>query len=574
MHNANEVLTMVTLHSKVRLLVKVTQGRKTQHVIDDINEKLAKDPKTFSIFIAHNIKAANNQVVGRIIKSGVSVLKFTSEENREDCFGKVDELNTELTEREDVRVLCMLAHSARFKKRGRRMADIYILLNHLRILPHVSTINIYFDEFDAYSGILLKHLNYICDYHKVGKFMLISATYSDSVFFKKIGDIPEWQRIFINDPVPSEYPTYAELNEMNKLHSLADKDVPKDLFTFVIKVVEVWKTLTTRSLYIFAPSYNKKDTHFELANMFVAIGISCVIMNSDFKGIYKAIEPGVAERYPFDDLISSELSETILKAKRRYNITGDLVVTGNQCLNRAVTLQCEDLVFDIGIIHDDVANNGDGLYQADRTRGMVRRFGNKVPTLFCSEKVKKQLLEKELSAQVCGPLGVGKSTKQFALESKRSVSNVIKLGNVIGRYNCMFSNEQFIKLTGQNIADFCDSPFTDIFLQRLGLKLATGFKGINPWRSDRIENGKYKSSLTKMSKVWSLEDAKINFVNTSGNGLLGDSQVQSFKSIIPCDELIAFCRFYPVYDGDDIYALCPIITSRKVDELLKDYVLY
>ena len=564
---------MVTLHSKVRLLVKVTQGRKTQHVIDDINENLAKDPNTFSIFIAHNIKAANNQVVGRIIKNGVSVLKFTSEENHEDCFGKVDELNTELTGRENVRVLCMLAHPTRFNKRGCRMADIYILLNHLRILPHVSTINIYFDEFDAYSHILLKHLNDICDYSKVGKFMIISATYSESQFFKKIGDIPEWQRIYINDPVPSEYPTYAELNEMNKLHALEDRFFPKDLFTFVIKVVELWKTMSTGSLYIFAPSYNKKDTHFELANKFIAIGISCVIMNSDFKGIYKTIKPGVAEKYPFDDSTSSELSETIIKAKHRYNITGDLVVTGNQCLNRAVTLQCEDLVFDIGIIHDDIANNGDGLYQADRTRGMVRRFGNKVPTLFCSEKVKKKLLEKELSAQVCGPLGVGKTTKQFADESKRNVSNVVKLGNVIGRYNCVFSNEQFIKLTGKSIGDFCDSPFTDKFLESLGLNLAGGFNGISPWKSERIENGKYKSSLTTGSKVWSLEDAKINFVNTSGNGLLGDSQVKNFKKKIPCDRLIAFCRFYPVYDGDDVYALCPIITSRKVDELLNEYVL-
>ena len=174
---------------------------------------------------------------------------------------------------------------------------------------------------------------------------------------------------------------------------------------------------------------------------------------------------------------------------------------------------------------------------------------------------------------MCGPLGIGKSTKQFAFESKRSVSNVIKLGNVIGRYNCMFSNKQFIELTGQGIADFCDSPFTDIFLQCLGLKLADGFIGISRWKSDRIQNGKYKTSLTGKSDVWSLEDAKIKFVNTSGNGLLGDSQVEKFKSMIPCDGLIAFCRFYPVYDGDDIYALCPIITSRKVDELLKKYVI-
>ena len=154
-----------------------------------------------------------------------------------------------------------------------------------------------------------------------------------------------------------------------------------------LDIIETWDV----DKYIYIPAEYLKVSHIEVKNNLIKYGYNVVLINADFKGLI--LIPEIAERYSDDPLIIDqkinfdnkdfqnlcaryynvntkvlEVSHKILFLKLRYNLT-KLADTGNNCIERSVTLQRKDLIFTAGILHKDITHDSDKKYQCDRTKG-------------------------------------------------------------------------------------------------------------------------------------------------------------------------------------------------------------
>jgi len=278
--------------------------------------------------------------------------------------------------------MLVLAHPIRFKK-----DHITRILKSLRKNSDYSEIYIYFDEFDHYTKAIINTLDVFCAFEKVKRYELISATVMKSQILKHLGDIPASNVIdlWAEGSYDSQYYiTYEESEKSGHLITVASEHLSFQDFidTCLFKYFTSETTNSKTNFYGFVPSHFKKVDHSELAKRFDGYGFTTCVMNSDHKGfLYPTVEFK-------DDGRFSEPADQILYYKNKHNIK-NLIVTGNSCISRSVTLQKEGLIFDFAVYHDEVVTNCDQAYQLDRTKGNLKRFTKKVPIIFCTPKYKK-----------------------------------------------------------------------------------------------------------------------------------------------------------------------------------------
>ena len=105
-------------------------------------------------------------------------------------------------------------------------------------------------------------------------------------------------------------------------------------------------------------------------------------------------------RIQFDLNISKEPADLIKHYKSTYSLK-NIVVTGNLCIGRAVTLQTFGLVFDYCILHHDIVTSGDSLYQADRSKGNTKLYRrDRLCGLICTTKCFEIIRRREKYALV------------------------------------------------------------------------------------------------------------------------------------------------------------------------------
>jgi hypothetical protein len=434
---------MATLNPKVRFLFKPTQSRKTQYTIDQIRADHEGEQGHFFIYGCHCIISAANQTLGRIEdaypegEAPGDVLMFSSE---------IGKCNTPSDVKDQLTLkcpttymgMCMLIHKARFK--GAESHIMQILRFIEQRMPEITKVTMYFDEFDRYE-FLIKYLDPLCSFNKVTKLQLVSATYRDSKLFKVFGDIPEDQIEELDESFDREnYVTYAEQERLQ--HICVEPDLYSNVINYIVR--NVMMILNARKLrpvkpndkgiYICAPCSVKRDTHEALVNELKKLNITTILFNSDFKG---AILPD-GMRIPFNLSLFAEPSELIYFYKTQYNFH-DIVVTGNLCIGRAVTLQRKRLVFNYCIIHHDIASSGDAIYQADRSKGNTKLFSKKLCVTICTPKVLKIL----------------KSREQYALigETGRSAREHIKIVDVgLKTYDPSMTVPRIYTITDEDMA--------------------------------------------------------------------------------------------------------------------------
>jgi hypothetical protein len=387
------------------------------------------------MYICHNIKASLNQTSARLVadvladKKDKKILKFLSNgEDSEDVsfFDKSEGVVSELSQYPDTYLgMLVLAHPSRFKKN-----HILSILNSLRWNSFYSEIYIYFDEFDQYTKAVIGTLDVFCAFEKVKRYELISATVMKSQVLKHLGDIPASNVIdlWVDGSFDSNYYiTYEESEKAGHLITIDSKNL--SFFDFIatcfIKYLTTETTNSKTKFYGFVPSHFKKADHFDLAKFFAGYGITVCVMNSDHKGfLYPDIEFE-------DDGRFSEPADQILYYKNKHNIK-KIIVTGNLCIGRSVTLQKEGLVFDFAIYHDEVVSNCDQAYQLDRTKGNLKRFTTKMPIILCTPKYKKWVTTCEKFIIEMATEGV--ATNLSVLECKKQVE--LEQKNL--PYNCDF----------------------------------------------------------------------------------------------------------------------------------------
>ncbi len=394
----------MTLNHKIRFLFKPTQSRKTQYTIDQIRIDHEGEKGHFFIYGCHCIISAANQTLGRIEdaypqgEAPGDVLMFSSEAGK--CNTPSDVIDA-LTKSYPTMYMgmCLLIHKARFKGEESHLMKILRFIEQR--MPEITKVTMYFDEFDRYE-FLIKYLDSLCSFNKVVKLQLVSATYKDSKLFKTYGDIPEDQIEELEESFDrSSYVTYEEQERLR--HIITEDDVYSDIIGYIVRNISTILSfrklqsgkLSNTSLYICAPCSVKRDAHDRLVYELMKLNVTTVLFNSDFKG---AILP-CGTRIPFDLSLYQEPSKLIKYYRKKYNLH-DIVVTGNLCIGRAVTLQRRKLVFDYCILHHDIASSGDAIYQADRSKGNTKMFSKKLCITICTPKVLKTLKSREQYALI------------------------------------------------------------------------------------------------------------------------------------------------------------------------------
>ena len=532
---------------KVRYLVKPTQSRKTQHTIDHIKINYESDPETFFIYICHNVIIAKNQTSDRIVGNlnlGPRIVTLSSEEPGEEHknvlhVNNVGAFDTALTnsilKNMPLIGMCMLAHPQRFKQRRGVASDLERILDRIQITPEIKYVDIYFDEFDAYSSILIKNIEKMCMYKKVREVELVSATYKNSMYLKYVGDIPMNRVIDLRETGCYDRTQYFTYEDTLKSGRFLIRNTLTDLITFSTSFVKKFIIASGyEKFYGFVPGMVKRDTHFELASAMNSLGVSVFLYNSDKKGVYlpdtSFISFDTIDWSLVANVDGSEQSEVIKYMIDTYKLKR-VIVTGNLCVGRAVTLQGEGLVFDFAVYHDSIATTGDQLYQLDRTKGNIRRFVDVPPFIVCTEKVKKKLCSAEKYAMVSEADGSVNSIKEYIQEvdrnlykpehinlrivevhdselitsdeCKRYISNVLNMKSIntvrpltvsdeLGRFKCgydgrlaVYTYDDLIKKV--NSAKW-SSKFVDSQLERIKVSKTTGDCIFLRWVSYTPEN--------------------------------------------------------------------------------------
>jgi len=395
---------MATLNPKVRFLFKPTQSRKTQYTIDQIRADHEGEKGHFFIYGCHCIISAANQTLGRIEDAYPQgdapgdVLMFSSEAGKCNTTSAVKDQLT-LACPTTYMGMCLLIHKARFK--GAESHIMQILRFIEQRMPEITKVTMYFDEFDKYE-FLIKYLDPLCSFNKVSKLQLVSATYKDSKLYRVFGDIPEDQIEELEESFDRKnYITYEEQERLRRI--VVEDDAHSDVIEYIAKNISTILSVrkfnpekgVDNGFYICAPCSVKRDSHDKLVSELLKLNVTVVLFNSDFKG---AILPD-GSRIKFDLSLYAEPSKLIKFYKKKYNLH-DIVVTGNLCIGRAVTLQRKKLVFDYCVLHHDIASSGDAIYQADRSKGNTKLFSKKVCVTICTPKVLKILKSREQYALI------------------------------------------------------------------------------------------------------------------------------------------------------------------------------
>jgi hypothetical protein len=572
-------MSSIVLPEKVSVLIKGIQSRKTQYTIDKIIKDHAEDEHTFFVYICHNRKSAANQTLGRISSAfEVDAMSAMSDSNPDISFVMLkspgDDLNgTNVVSTPDAvsgfiddnvntRGLVVLAHPTRFTvKKGE--SQFMTLIRRISNRPSVSRIMVYIDEADAYDKILETHVDSICSNCKVQNCLLFSGTWEDSKYFKKRG-IPPERRIELEESVDtSMYWTYDELQKKDAIVYADSAFNSSEWMSNIIYYLSGLRHYKQR-LYVYMPSEFDRKSHFDMINTARTQNWVVGIFNSNLKGF---ILPGneyldltVETRasdlpsdvfVPYDNSEFYELSAGI-KHYREKHTFDYLLVTGNSCLGRAVTLQSDGLVFDVGVISEKIAR-GDALYQADRLKGNIKLFREKPPMYITSRRAFKTLVARENNARLCERKNNTKTSDQVIKESRKLATDV-SLPVDIHRYNLYIPNEDLIELTSHTGTFFSSNgghAVTRMLLNGLELTAPTSesWHGFNECKLD-YDSGKFISTFTKKGpRPYSVSEGKNSVRGVGGIGLLNRQQLSRLvgANVLPsCAEV----RRYPVYRDD------------------------
>lgn len=142
--------------------------------------------------------------------------------------------------------------------------------------------------------------------------------------------------------------------------------------------------------YIFAPAKFKRETHEDVSDFLLNKGVLVIIINGVHKEMRWKDEKGVTQTLNFVPHIGriGKIAEIIWKfaVPKAKELGKCIAVTGFWCVERALTLQRANLIFDRGILTPGAAKTRASAYQlSSRVNGNIKKMdGYKRPRVFTS----------------------------------------------------------------------------------------------------------------------------------------------------------------------------------------------
>ena len=280
----------------------------------------------------------------------------------------------------------------------KRIEYLYELLKELNDAPFFTKkVNIWIDEADESIKKWSKEKVDASKFAVVNSFALISATF-DSVL-KKYGKIKVKG---FEQPHPEMYARFTDCKVVT------DDTAAVNSVDYLQKMYEKHeKALCKPGMRLFAPGDVSRESHEKIAEFLCERGWAVLILNGERKeivmpdGEIRKIEDYVS----WDHDTPEEIGKTITKI---YKDTGldqiPFAITGQICLNRGLTFQNEQFLFDFGIAFN-LTDRATAYQCLARMFGNIKHFQTyKSSTIVTTSRMKKLVEQAENIAVNIGKL--------------------------------------------------------------------------------------------------------------------------------------------------------------------------
>ena len=314
----------------------------------------------------------------------------------------------------------------------KRIKYLYMLLEELNSAPFFTKkVNIWIDEADESIKKWSKSEVDASKFNVVNSVTLISATF-DSVI-KKYGKIKVKG---FDQPHPEMYVKFTDCDVKT------DDTAASSSFDYLQKVYEKHETtLCKPGMRLFAPGDVTRESHEQITEFLCKKGWAVLILNGERKEIVKPNGEilKIEDYVTWDRETPEEIGKTITKmyldsGLNRY----PFAMTGQMCLNRGLTFQNQQFLFDFGIAFNMI-DRATAYQCLARMFGNIREFVNyKKCTIITTTKMKKMVEQSENIAVNIGKL-VYEKNLAFVDKDTISVAEVS-----ISSYR-IYSNENDVK---------------------------------------------------------------------------------------------------------------------------------
>jgi hypothetical protein len=225
-------------------------------------------------------------------------------------------------------------------------------------------VNVWIDEADYSINLWSKH-QALAALDCMGTITLVSATF-DEVFKPKW--FPELKVLGYKKTHPD---VYRRLKDCVKVEEGSGKE---DAGTYVEAVLDKYPHLMEPGLKAFIPGNVGKASHECISDLLRERGFAVLILNGEFKEI-RLPSKEIIDLKPFltvtdPEKLPEEFNKKLAELYVEHKLNRfPLAITGFMCVERGITFQSEDFLFDYGIVAP-IKNKAEA-YQA-----MARVFGN------------------------------------------------------------------------------------------------------------------------------------------------------------------------------------------------------
>jgi hypothetical protein len=374
----------------------------------------------------------------------------------------------------------------------KRIEYLYALIEELNSASFfMKKVNVWVDEADESINKWSKDKVNVSKFNVVHSITLISATF-DSVI-KKYGKIKVKG---FNEPHPENYIKFTDCDVKT------DDTIASSSFDYLQKIYEKNETILCKpGIRLFAPGDVTRESHEQITEFLCKKGFAVLILNGERKEIVK---PN-GEILKVEDYVTweRETPEEIGKTITKIYIDSGLnqfpfAMTGQMCLNRGLTFQNEQFLFDIGIAFN-MADRAIAYQCLARMFGNIKRFINyKKCTIITTTRMKKLVEQAENIA--------------------------VNVGKLVYEKDLMFVDKDTISVAEVNINAY------RIYKDKKVLKSVCEILGYAYRKVEEEDDGFIRTSLNNVKSVVSLKDAvkKVPTAYGSNNG------VKTYRVYYPC----------------------------------------
>lgn len=280
---------------------------------------------------------------------------------------------------------------------GTRVDDTFDIIDGLQNNPATRDrffFKIWLDEADKYHGFIDSTFKPLVEKH--GNVALYCITATPKPLFMKYQALNVFP---LENTTSEDYHGWTD----NIIKKFA---IDSGCLEFVNHILEQYKSVIVPGSKWFIPAEFRKASHEAMAVLCGSFGMATIIVNGE----------GVKFYLPNRELIvepkTDELNNIILKLYCEHNLYKlPLVITGNLCVGRGISMMSKGFIFDYGIL--SCCNNPQQASQdAGRLKGNIKLWpGYKRPVVFTTPKFDKNAVEWEKKSRTLAKLAFDKKAK-------------------------------------------------------------------------------------------------------------------------------------------------------------------